>query len=145
VLVLRAPKRHSNSIAEYQEYEDDEATLALRQQMADINAWLDTADISCSHPKVDPAYRRLRRIFNNSDFAQGGRLYGGFWQAMSSDERQEHILIEGDWCGELDYGQIGLVPLTFRSPNSFMRPSARKPRGFCRPMMSGGGAGYRTH
>ena len=30
VLVLRAPKRHSNSIAEYQEYEDDEATLALR-------------------------------------------------------------------------------------------------------------------
>jgi len=111
VLVLRAPKRHSNSIAEYQEYEDDEATLALRQQMADINAWLDTADISCSHPKVDPAYRRLRRIFNNSDFAQGGRLYGGFWQAMSSDERQEHILIEDDWCVELDYGQMSLAIL----------------------------------
>ena len=111
VLVLRAPKRHSNSIAEYQEYEDDEATLALRQQMADINAWLDTADISCSHPKVDPAYRRLRRIFNNSDFAQGGRLYGGFWQAMSSDERQEHILIEGDCCVELDYGQMSLAIL----------------------------------
>ena len=111
VLVLRAPKRHSNSIAEYQEYEDDEATLALRQQMADINAWLDTADISCSHPKVDPAYRRLRRIFNNSDFAQGGRLYGGFWQTMSSDERQEHILIEDDWCVELDYGQMSLLLL----------------------------------
>ena len=28
VLILRAPKRHSNSIAEYQEYEDDKATLA---------------------------------------------------------------------------------------------------------------------
>ena len=111
VLVLRAPKRHSNSIAEYQEYEDDEATLALRQQMADINAWLDTADISCSHPKVDPAYRRLRRIFNNSNFAQGGRLYGGFWQAMSSDERLEHILIEDDWCVELDYGQMSLLLL----------------------------------
>ena len=111
VLVLRAPKRHSNSIAEYQEYEDDEATLALRQQMADINAWLDTADISCSHPKVDPAYRRLRRIFNNSNFAQGGRLYGGFWQAMSSDERQEHILIEDDCCVELDYGQMSLLLL----------------------------------
>ena len=111
VLVLRAPKRHSNSIAEYQEYEDDEATLALRQQMTDINAWLDTADISCSHPQVDPAHRRLRRIFNNSDFAQGGRLYGGFWQAMSSDERQEHILIEGDCCVELDYGQMSLAIL----------------------------------
>ena len=111
VLVLRAPKRHSNSIAEYQEYEDDEATLALRQQMTDINAWLDTADITCSHPKADPSQRRLRRIFNNSDFGQGGRLYGGFWQAMSSDERQEHILIEGDCCVELDYGQMSLAIL----------------------------------
>ena len=111
VLVLRAPKRHSNSIAEYQEYEDDKATIALRQQMTDINAWLDTADITCSHPQVDPAHRRLRRIFNNSDFAQGGRLYGGFWQAMSSDERQEHILIEGDCCVELDYGQMSLAIL----------------------------------
>ena len=111
VLILRAPKRHSNSIAEYQEYEDDEATLALRQQMTSINDWLDTADITCSHPQVDPAHRRLRRIFNNSNFAQGGRLYGGFWQAITSDERQEHILIEGDWCVELDYGQMSLAIL----------------------------------
>ena len=111
VLVLRAPKRLSNSIAEYQDYEDDEATLALRQQMTDINAWLDTADITCSLPQVEPSQRRLRRIFNNSDFAQGGRLYGGFWQAMSSDERQEHILIESDCCVELDYGQMSLAIL----------------------------------
>jgi hypothetical protein len=109
VLVLRAPKLHSNTIAEYQEYEEDEATL--RQQMTDINAWLDTADITCSHPQMDPKHRRLRRIFNNSDFAQGGRLYGGFWQAMSSDERQEHILIEDDCCVELDYGQMSLAIL----------------------------------
>jgi len=111
VLVLRSPKRHSNSVAEYQEYEEDKATLALRQQMTDINSWLSTADITCSLPQVDPAQRRLRRIFNNSDFAQGGRLYGGFWQAMSSDERQEHILIEDDWCVELDYGQMSLAIL----------------------------------
>ena len=111
VLVLRAPKRHSNSIAKYQEYEDDKTTLTLRQQMTDINAWLDTAEITCSHPQVDPTHRRLRRIFNNSNFAQGGRLYGGFWQAMSSGERQEHILIEGDCCVELDYGQMSLLLL----------------------------------
>ena len=111
VLILRAPKRHSNSIAAYQEYDDDKTTLSLRQQMNDINAWLDTADISCSHSQVDPTQRRLRRIFNNSDFAQGGKLYGGFWQAMSSDERQEHILIEGDCCVELDYGQMSLAIL----------------------------------
>jgi hypothetical protein len=115
VLIVRAPKRHSNTIAEYQEYEDDEATLALRQQMTNINAWLDTADITCSHPQADPAQRRLRRIFNNSDFAQGGRLYGGFWQAMSSDEREEHMLIEGDCCVELDYGQMSLLLLYARA------------------------------
>ena len=36
VLVLRSPKRHSNSIAEYQEYEGDETTFVLRQQMTDV-------------------------------------------------------------------------------------------------------------
>ena len=30
---------------------------------------------------------------------------------MSSDERQEHILIEDDWCVELDYGQMSLAIL----------------------------------
>jgi len=111
VIILRAPKRHSNSIAEYEEYEDDHTTLALRDQMRDINAWLHTADITCSHPQVNLAHRRLRRIFNNSDFAQGGRLYGGFWQAMSSDERQEHIRINQDTVVELDYGQMSLMIL----------------------------------
>ena len=111
VLILRAPKRLSNSTAKYQDYQDDKATLVLRQQMTDINAWLDTADITCSLPQVEPSQRRLRRIFNNSDFAQGGRLYGGFWQSMSSDERQEHILIENDCCVELDYGQMSLAIL----------------------------------
>ena len=41
--------------------------------------------------------------------------------------------------------QSGLVPFTFRSLNSFIRPFFRMPRGFCRLAMSGGGAGYRTH
>ncbi|MDC0094390.1 hypothetical protein OAI53_01055 [bacterium] len=54
VLVLRYRKHHSNSIADYQEYEDDKTTLTLRQQMTDINDWLSTADITCSHPQVDP-------------------------------------------------------------------------------------------
>ncbi len=111
VIILRAPKHHSNSMAEYEEYEDDQTTLALRDQMIAINAWLEGADISCSHQDVNPTHRRLRRIFNNSDFAQGGRLFGGFWQRMSSDERLEHILIEDDYCVELDYGQMSLMIL----------------------------------
>jgi hypothetical protein len=111
VVILRSPKRHANSIAEYEDYEDDQTTLALRDQMRDINAWLHAADITCSHLQVNSAQRRLRRIFNNSDFAQGGRLYGGFWQAMFSGERQEHIRINQDTVVELDYGQMSLLLL----------------------------------
>ena len=40
---------------------------------------------------------------------------------------------------------IGLVTVMFRSLNSFMRPFAQMPRGFCRPAMNGGGADCRTH
>ena len=39
----------------------------------------------------------------------------------------------------------GLIPLTFRSLNLSMWPSARMPRGFSHPAMSGGGADCRTH
>jgi len=39
----------------------------------------------------------------------------------------------------------GLVPLTFRSLNSFRRPFVRMPRGFCRSAMNVADAGYRTH
>ncbi|MEQ3711741.1 hypothetical protein [Lentibacter sp.] len=51
VVILRSPKRHANSIAEYEDYEDDQTTQALRDQMRDINAWLHAADITCSHPQ----------------------------------------------------------------------------------------------
>ena len=39
----------------------------------------------------------------------------------------------------------GLVTVTFRSLNSFMRPFVRMPRGFCHPAMNGGDADCRTH
>ena len=38
---------------------------------------------------------------------------------------------------------LGLIALTFRSPNIFMRPFALIPSGFYRLPMNGGGASYR--
>ena len=38
----------------------------------------------------------------------------------------------------------GLVPLTFRSLNSFMQPFVQMPRGFCRLGTSGGGVDCRS-
>ncbi|MFT5272755.1 MAG: hypothetical protein ACI85V_002778, partial [bacterium] len=50
-----------------------------------------------------------------------------------------------DVGSRLHMAAVGLVPLTFRSLNSFMRPFVRLPRGFCLPAMNGGGADCRTH
>jgi hypothetical protein len=42
-------------------------------------------------------------------------------------------------------GQLGLVTVTFRSLNSFMRPFVRMPRGFSRGAMSDVGVDYKSH
>ena len=39
---------------------------------------------------------------------------------------------------------LGLVPLTFRSPNSFMQPFVQRPRGFFHPVRSVAVLDYRT-
>ena len=111
VIVLRAPKAPPDQRAKEQKYQDTPETLTLRAQLTDINTWIAGADLHCDHPEVNTQDRYLRRIFNNADFAQGGRLYGGFWQSMSSHDRQEHIMIEGDCVVELDYGQMSLAML----------------------------------
>jgi hypothetical protein len=111
VIVLRAPKDRPAQRAKEKEYQDTPDTLTLRAQLTDINTWIAGADLHCDLPEVNTQDRYLRRIFNNADFAQGGRLFGGFWQSMSSQDRQEHIMIEGDCVVELDYGQMSLAIL----------------------------------
>ena len=58
--------------------------------------------------------------------------------------RNENIIAVGNSGTGKTHITLGLVPLTFRSHNSFMRPFARKPRGFYRLAMNGDGAGYKT-
>jgi hypothetical protein len=110
-IILREPKDRPDQGAKAKEYNDTPDTLALRTQLTDINTWLANADLHCDLPEVNTQDRYLRRIFSNSDFAQGGRLYGGFWQRISSQARQENILIDGDCVVELDYGQMSLAML----------------------------------
>jgi len=112
-IILREPKNRSDqrAKAKAKEYNDTPDTHALRAQLTVINTWLADADVHCDLPEVNTQNRYLRRIFSNSDFAQGGRLYGGFWQRMSSQARQEQILIDGDCVVELDYGQMSLAML----------------------------------
>lgn len=93
------------------EYEDTADTLRMRAEMKTINAMLEAADIEIDdesdYPETaDPSDRWMRRVFNNGVFDQGGRLYGGFWQAMTKVERRECILIKGEAVVTLDYGQM---------------------------------------
>ena len=83
----------------------------MRTELRSINEGLERANISTDLQTQNTKNRRLRRIFNNSDFGEGGRLYWGFWQTMKSEERLEHILIDDDFCCELDYGQMSLAIL----------------------------------
>jgi hypothetical protein len=110
-IVLRASKKPRQQSADLVEYRDTPETHRLRKEMQDINAWLAQADIKCDLSKVLVNYRYLRRIFNNGSFEEGGRLYGGFWQSLSSDDRLTGISMNGDGVAECDYGQMSLVLL----------------------------------
>jgi hypothetical protein len=84
---------------------------ALRSWQDTINAALAHADLGCA-PKdgafVDVRARRLRRIFNNGSFREGGRLFGGFWQPMPKAERFARLTIAGEPVVELDFSSMFL-------------------------------------
>lgn len=111
VIVLRGKKPRGDKPAPTLEYVDTPDTRSLRCSLQAINAYLAGANIECDLAGINDQRRRLRRIFHNGDFQSGGRLYGGFWQEMGSDNRHMHILIDGDEIAELDVGQTGILAL----------------------------------
>ena len=75
-------------------YKDTPTTRRYRKELLQINAWLETADITfdpTERPKqdVDDSDRRLRRYFNNGSFKEGGRLFGGFWLNLTKRQRRK--------------------------------------------------------
>ncbi|TSD88913.1 hypothetical protein FFK22_009320 [Mycobacterium sp. KBS0706] len=111
VVLLRAPDASFWDRGKLVDYTDDAETDRLRDEVRSINTWLSRADITVlrEHPgagRVDPSLRRMRRCFNRSTFQSGGRLFGGFWQPMTREERKA-IRLDGEETITLDYGQIG--------------------------------------
>lgn len=109
VIVLKEAREDHWSDPERLEYEDTEETNRYREQMREINGWLRGADlkqVSSTWPEVDLGNRNLKRYFNAGSFELGGRLFGGFWQAMSKAERKD-LFIEGERAVELDFSQVG--------------------------------------
>lgn len=110
LIILKAPKQSYGDEAQYLDYDDTPAIAAMRAQVAEINEWLEKADLGIAHPdlaaRVSLTDRRLRRVFTRGSFESGGRLYGGFWQQMKKDDRHDYIVINGDGVVGLDFGQI---------------------------------------
>mgnify|MGYP000636094625 CR=1 FL=1 len=111
VILLRDKKTRSDKPGHLLEYRDTEKTNRLRTEMQTINRRLREAWIACSRCNIHTNRRRLRRIFQDGDFANGGRLYGGFWQSMKGKDRLAEIALGDDSTVELDVGQAGILAL----------------------------------
>lgn len=99
------------------DFRESAKTRQFSGQIRRINELLRSADIEVvgqnaglslgKDGQVIAPYRRsLRRIFNNADWKQGGRLAGGFWMGMERAERFERIRIDGERIADVDYRQL---------------------------------------
>ncbi|WP_282257570.1 hypothetical protein [Stenotrophomonas sp. PS02301] len=97
------------------ELPDTDEVRLLRDQMEEINAWLNTAKLDFfSEPDIDIHMedRVMKRVFNDGSLEKRGRLYGGFWQQMGADDRLTDIAWghgeEADATASLDFGQSSI-------------------------------------
>lgn len=115
VIILRG-KKTGPSTATEEDYEDTSETHKMRQELQAINQWLSQANLYTDAQQdngspYDTQKRALQRIFNNGSFDEGGRLYGGFWQAMKKELRED-VRIDEQSVVTLDFGQM-LVRLLY--------------------------------
>jgi len=101
------------------EYRDGPTIEEWREEVRQINGGLASADISFDSgngfinghevPEHGIALhdRTLKRIFNNGRWDHGGRLYGGFWQAMKRELRAG-LRIDGHRVVSLDFSAMYL-------------------------------------
>lgn len=143
-----------------QKYDDNDNTVRMREQVAFINDVLAKGkfDLEITREELETLEDRMHqrsqernegdgrlrlqdvslyRVFNDTEFATGGRFYGGWWQVIPSEYRTR-IRINEKRTVELDFGtlhptmlysevglkppedsyQIGLYPRSFSGANS---------------------------
>ena len=105
--------------SDYQEYVDNELTNQYRSEVKRINAALRETNIEYTGEAtgIDERFTYLRRVFNNGSFGCGGRLFGGFWQQLSKQDRLANILIEGERVVGLDFKAM-MVHLAYAYVNA---------------------------
>jgi len=123
VVILRKPKDKKTGIKETIDYVDTVNTEKIRSNLNKINQLLSDTWIDLEVPDatlveinkrlerkndkqpIDFTRRKLKRIFSNSSFEQGGRFYHGWWQEIPSEYRK-YITINGKRTREMDYAGI---------------------------------------
>jgi hypothetical protein len=123
VLFLKGRKDPATGRAQAIDYQDTATTRRRRKAVLRLNAWLQSAPVTLLIGDgvlltsedgwlIDPTRRSLRRIFNNGDWMQGGRLFDGFWENMRRADRFRFIRIgtpahpEGETIANVDFAQL---------------------------------------
>lgn len=111
IIILKRAKEGFGDKGGFVEYDDTPETHHHRSDLSAINNYLAEADIRFDHKAaiclpVATGDRRLRRYFTNGSFESGGRLFGGFWQALQKQQRSNGLLIDGEKVISLDYSQM---------------------------------------
>lgn len=77
------------------------------KQMSELNSRManDLDNDGREAGSVDLSAKYLRRIFNNGDWTQGGRFYGGWWQNVPKEHRS-FIRIDDKRTVEVDYSAM---------------------------------------
>lgn len=116
-LLILKPAKDEDGRAEPIDYRETKRTRQWRGEVARLNAWLRKAPIEVEGPgptvgldrdgqPIEPYRRCLRRVFNNADWQQGGRLFGGFWMTMEREERFGRLRIAGEPIANVDFSSL---------------------------------------
>lgn len=108
-------------VRQWREFQPTDQTVALSQQVAAINAHLQTAKITLEQAPDQTTIETgrestsVRRYFFVSAalkdrdqslwFKSGGRLFGGFWQNMRKSDRAQ-LRIDGQRLAEIDFSSM---------------------------------------
>lgn len=95
----------------------------LQKSYIDIDDELTTTDElkqkGIKEYTLDLSRKRVYRVFNNSDWKQGGRIYGAWWHGCPKELRK-YIVINGSPVVELDYSSIHVLLLYAHLGENFL-------------------------
>ena len=115
-----------NESKDAQEYADTSKTKRMRSVLLDYIKILEQTHIDIydletpvliigdgkkkMRLQINQQDKKVRRIFNNSRWDQGGRFYGGWWQRCPKDYRKK-IKFDGIMTAEIDFSGLHIVIL----------------------------------